>query len=128
MKEQIDKLFELAKDYVVFGIEIGLPDAFNRLRGGYDGNPEISIFFKNGGELWSVKFKDVSITGYSNSIEMPLHSDPEYLNEVYDSAKKYLDEHLLPNVSKCTMKALKEKQLATINKLETELNTIKYLI
>jgi len=103
MKKQIENLIELAKDYVAFGIELGLPDTHNNIRGGHQSKPDfhqegnlISIYFSNKGETWTVKFENIEITGYSQKIEIPFTSTPESLKAVCDSAKEYLDSYLLP--------------------------------
>jgi hypothetical protein len=133
MKEQVEKLIELAKDYVVFGIEIGLPDTHNHIRGGHQEKPEfhkegdlVSIYFSDKGETWSVTFKDVTIVGYSSKFEMPMNADVDYLSKVYNSAKDYLNEHLLPNVAKCKIATLKERHVK-IKELERELRKMKGL-
>ena len=103
MKKQIENLIELAKDYVVFGIQIGLPDTHNNIRGGHQSKPDfhqegdlVSIYFSNKGETWTVRFENIEITGYSQKIEIPFTSTPESLKAVCDSAKEYLDSYLLP--------------------------------
>lgn len=133
MKKQIDKLHELAKDYVVFGMEIGLPDTHNHIRGGHQDKPEfhkdgdlVNIYFSNKGETWQVQFKNVKIIGYSGMIELPLNADAKYLDSVYDSAKEYLHEHLLPNVAKCKIATLKERHVK-IKEMERELRKLKGL-
>ena len=133
MKKQIEKLIELAKDYVVVGIEIGLPDTHNQIRGGHQEKTEfykdgdlINIYFSNKAETWMVTFKDVEITGYSKSIRLPFNADAKYLDSVINSAKEYLHEHLLPNVAKCKIATLKERHLK-IKELERELKKMKGL-
>lgn len=133
MKKEVEKLIELAKDYVVFGIEIGLPDTHNHIRGGHHSKPEfhedgdlISIYFANRGETWQVTFKDVAVVGYCSKFEMPMGADADYLNAVYNSAKEYLEEHLLKNVAKCKIATLKERHIK-IKELERELRKMKGL-
>ena len=103
MKKQIENLIELAKDYVVFGIELGLPDTHNNIRGGHQSKPKfhqegdlVSIYFAAKGETWNVTFKNIEITGYNQNVTIPFTSTPESLKAVYDSAKEYLDSYLLP--------------------------------
>ncbi len=134
MKNQIEKLIDLTKDYVVFGIEIGLPDTHNHIRGGHQSKPEfhtegdkVNIYLSNKGETWQVEFKDVKIIGYSKKIEMPFNSTEESLEAVYESAKEYLHDHLLPNVAKCKIATLKERHVK-IKEIERELRKLKALV
>jgi len=134
MRKQIENLIELAKDYVIFGIELGLPDTHNNIRGGHQSKPEfhqegdlINIYFAAKGETWQVIFKDVHVIGYLNSVQIPFNSTEESLKAVYDSAKEYLDNYLLPNIAKCKIATLKERHVK-IKELERELRKIKGLI
>jgi len=133
MKTQIEKLIELAKDYVIFGIEIGLPNAHNHIRGGND-MPDygkegdlINIYFDRGGDTWQVEFKKVKIIGYSKQIEMPFDADIEYLESVYKSAKEYLYDYLLPSVAKCKIATMKQRH-QEIKELEGKIRKLKGLV
>ncbi len=134
MKEIIKKLVELAQDYVVFGIEIGLPDTHNHIRGGHQTLPDfhqdgdlVNIYFDRGGEVWMVEFNRVEISSFSYTIKFPYSETEEYLTSVYDSAKKYLHEYLLPNIAKCKISTMKERH-TRIKKLEREIKTLKKLV
>lgn len=134
MKTEIEKLIELAKDYVVFGTEIGLPQTHNHIRGGYQEKPEfhkegdlINIYFANNFDTWQVEFKNIKVIGYANEICIPLDADKEYLSEVHKSALDYLNNHLLPNVAKFKIATLKERHVE-IKKLEKKLRQMKGLI
>lgn len=134
MKTQIEKLIDLAKDYVVFGIEVGLPDTHNHLRGGHQDKPLfhqegdlVSLYFSNKGETWQVQFKSVKIIGYTSNIEIPFDSTEDSLEAIYNSAKEYLDNHLLPNVAKCKISTMKERHFK-IKEMERELRKLKGLV
>ncbi len=116
MKEQIKKLVELAKDYVIFGKEIKLPNTHNHIRGGHgnigfhEEGDLINIYFADKRKTWSIGFDKVNVIGYTGTIEMPFDADEEYLKKVHDSARTYLENNLFPNVAKCKLSLLKGKQ------------------
>lgn len=134
MKNEINSLINLAKDYVVFGVEIGLPQTHNHIRGGHQCDLDfikmgdlISIYLANNSETWSVTFKDVVIVGYSSAIQIPFDANEEYLRGVYDSAKKYLVDYLLKDVAKVKLSTMKARH-NKIKQLERDLRKLKGLI
>lgn len=134
MKEQIEKLIELAKEYVVFGEEIMLPQNHTDIRDkdisskndAYLDGSKITIYFNNNYSTWQVSFGKVKIIGYAKDVQIPFDCDSEMLEMEYNSAKDYLYNHLLPNVAKCKISSLKEKH-KRIKELEAELRKLKSL-
>lgn len=133
MKKEIDDLIELAKSYVIFGIEVGLPDTHNNIRGGHQNVPGfwregdlINVYFASSGDTWAVTFHDVIVTGYSGRIEIPFESNEEYLKSIHDSAKDYLDNYLLKEVAKVKIDLMKHKH-SKIKDLERQLRKLKGL-
>ena len=110
MKKQINELMELAEGYAVFGVEAGLEDGHNKVRGkkGQYGTPDfaeegeiITIYLANGGSTWSIDFGEVSIVGYTKKVHLPYDVTEEMLIETIADVKPYLHDYLLPNVAKC---------------------------
>lgn len=132
MEKQIEKLIELAKDYVVFGNEIQLPDTHNHVRSKDLDNEQflegelINIYLANKGTTWAVDFGKVKVSGYAKSISLPFNTTEEMLKELHDDAEKYLHEHLLPNVAKCKIGVLKNRH-KEIKELERKLRMLKGL-
>ena len=133
MKAEIEKLIELAGDYVVLANGLGLPMTHNSLRSlqkirqndmVLEGN-EIGVYLAAGG-VWQVSFDKVVIIGYSNTVQIPFDCSKEYLSAVYDDCVCYLNEHLLPNVAKLGLATMKERQIK-IKELEREIKELKSL-
>jgi len=134
MKQQIEKLIELAKDYHTFAMEVNLPMRHNHIRGGHQDNPEwckegklISVYLADEGITWQVQFNKVTIINYSKNIEMPFESTEESLEETYKDAYDYLHNYLLVEVAKIKLGVMKEKH-KEIKKLERQLKKLKGLV
>jgi len=134
MKEQIEKLIELANDYHTFAMEINLPMNHNYIRGGNQSNFEwvkegkvINVYLANEGTTWQVQFDNVTIINYSKKIELPFDVTEKYLEEIYDDSCDYLHNYLLIDVAKIKLGLMKEKH-KEIKKLEQKLKKLKGLI
>lgn len=133
MRKQIDALFDLAKDYVVFGQEARLEQTHNTIRdekikedSAYLAGEKMSIYFSNNYETSAVYFpKNVEVMLYCNQINIPIGISDELLDEIYKDAYDYLHNHLFPNVAKCKIETLKNKH-AEIKALEAKLKALKY--
>lgn len=97
MKEEIDKIIDLAKQYVYFATVVGLPMTHNNIRGGHQSIPSfwtegdlINIYLSQDYKVWSVTFKDVEIVGYNKKISLPFDCTAEYLTERIEDAEKHL--------------------------------------
>jgi hypothetical protein len=134
MKEQIKKLIELADAYATFGVEINLPMSFTVIRGTNAANMDwckrdgikTTVYLSNRGDVWSVIFDNVEISGYNKRIMLPFDVTEEYLDGLYESAKSYLYDYLFPDVAKCKIATLKEKH-NEIKALEDKLRKLKGL-
>lgn len=134
MKEIIEKLIELAKDYHTFGVEVNLPMTHNHIRGGHSNKPEwtkdgdlINVYLANKGETWMVEFKEVTVVGYSKKVSISFDSTIESLQKTYDSAYDYLHNYLLVDVAKIKLGVMKEKH-KEIKELERKLKKLKGLL
>lgn len=131
MKDQIDNLINLAKDYVQLGIEVKLEDTHNRLRSanksetitGQKGRL-VNVYFSNGGETWAVKFGNVEISGYRYEVLIPFDADADSLQKEYLLAKEFLENYLLKNKDVLSKHIIIAKQ-ERIKTLEKELDSLK---
>jgi len=130
MKKEIEKLNELALDYVQFGIGIGLMDTHNNLSDMYP-YPEdlkkvkISLYFSDSGAKWSLTLGVVEIVGYSQKIVFPINYTEEDLSAVCEIGSKYL-EHLYKDIAKIKRSALKAKA-EKIQSLRKEIESLRTL-
>lgn len=116
MKQQIDKLVELSKEYVEFEDSIGIGKGWNILRGNY-GRPDVIKIYMESNNVWAVVFGNVEVSLYSNMIELPYNFGAIELHEIYEDAKQFLE----------TLKnELEEKRKEEkIAELENELKKLK---
>ena len=107
MKTQIEKLTALAKSFAYVCTKLKMKDGHNYLRGGYNKDNKyhtkgtmIDVYFDKCRKDWAVRFSDVEIRDYTDSITMPLDADEQYLEEVYASARNYFENNLLNSIMK----------------------------
>ena len=134
MKQQIEKLIELANDYHTFAMEVNLPMTHNHIRGGHESNLEwrkqgklINVYLANEGTTWQVEFDKVKIINYCKDVQMPFESTEESLDETYKDAYDYLHNYLLVDVAKIKLGVMKEKH-KEIKELERKLKKLKGLV
>jgi hypothetical protein len=135
MKQQIEKLIELARDYHTFAMEVNLPMTHNRIRGGLQQNPPawakegklINVYLSDEGRTWQVSFDKVEITNYTKRIGIPFEATEELLQETYNDAYDYLHNYLLVDVAKIKLGVMKEKH-KEIKELERKLKKLKGLV
>jgi hypothetical protein len=134
MKQQIEKLIELANDYHTFAMEVNLPMTHNHIRGGHQQNPAwakegklINVYLSDEGRTWQVNFDKVEITNYAKRVGIPFGSTEESLEEIYNDAYDYLHNYLLVDVAKIKLGVMKEKH-KEIKELERKLKKLKGLV
>jgi hypothetical protein len=134
MKQQIEKLIELANDYHTFAMEVNLPMTHNHIRGGHQQKPEwakegklINVYLANEGATWQVEFDKLKIINYCKDIQIPFASTEESLEETYSDAYDYLHNYLLVDVAKIKLGVMKEKH-KEIKELERKLKKLKGLV
>lgn len=134
MKQIIEKLIELAKDYHTFGVEVNLPMTHNHIRGGHASKPEwakegelINVYLADNGATWMVEFGRVSVTGYASKISIPFNANEDLLQKIWDNAHDYLHNYLLIDVAKIKLGVMREKH-KEIKRLERELKKLKGLL
>jgi hypothetical protein len=134
MKQQIEKLIELARDYHTFAMEVNLPMTHTHIRGGHHQSPEwrkegklINVYLANEGTTWQVEFDEVKIINYAKDIQIPFESTEESLEETYSDAYDYLHNYLLVDVVKIKLGVMKEKH-KEIKELERKLKKLKGLV
>lgn len=112
MKKQIDRIVELAKQYVDFGISVGLPlnyhsalrDLPNRNAPSWGLNGDnVRVYFGSDYDTWSVYFGKIEITGFKKAIELPFALTVKDLNKVIADVTTYLNDHLIPNTADIKM-------------------------
>ena len=104
MKNQIEKLIELANEYHKYAMDNDLTMGHNYFRD----DKRICVYLSDKGETWCVYLDRVSVRNYSSMIDLPFDVTEHYLEELYDDAYEYLHEHLLA-VPEYTMEELVSK-------------------
>ncbi len=131
MKNQIDLLVQLAKDYREFCLSSAIKVRMNNhnvLRGvGADFNwskqdkKEISIYFN--GATCAVRFDQFELAFYSGKITFPYHFNETSLNETYYDCLDYLDYMKM----KIPMMKEAEKKQKKLTELEMALKEVARL-
>ena len=135
MKEQIEKLIELAKEYHAFAMKVGMPDTWNYLRGiqanynelkSQKEGSSIGCYLAERGKVWVVEFGEVQIKDYSKIIELPFSVSEDYLENIYKDASEFLHSTMQLISDKLQNEAVIKRQ-DEIKKLEDELAELKAL-
>lgn len=135
MKEQIDELVKLAKEYVEYVEEIGniaefeLKDGWTDLRETADSSKAIRIYKRTESvyeKIWSVVFWRIEILLYSERIEFPYAYDAYKLEEIYYDARYFLTnlKHEI-SLSRKKIDAEKAEKMKRIAELERALKNLK---
>ena len=96
MKKQIEKLVELAGQYVEYGKAAKLPQTHNYLREEDKdlGISLLNVYFANDYRTQSVRFGDVEVCFYKDDINIPLNATSKSLEAVYNDAALFFTEDL----------------------------------
>ena len=111
MEKQIKQLVELSKRYYGFALSMELKDcAHNVLRGNFKGynhlntydfseqsndEQEIRVYFADKRETKAINFGEIEISDYKGKISMPVTITESELQEIYEDALLFLENHLL---------------------------------
>jgi len=120
MEKQIKKLKELADEFAEF---VGRSPRLGTVK--YEFGREfwdkIETYFSEDAK-YSIHFGKVIIYEWTNTIEIPLNYTTKDLEEIYNKARKYLDEEKEKIIEKCSesekeeIKALRKRLAELVNK------------
>ena len=108
MKNQIEKLIELAGEYHKYAMDNNFPMSHNYIRESIVEDNKITIWLSEKGASWCVYFGRVVIRNYSSMIDLPYDADRRMLLYIYNDAYQFLHKELLI-VPEYTMEELIEK-------------------
>jgi hypothetical protein len=120
MKQQIEKLIELANEYYEFAVDVKLHELkthVHKIRGRHTDHDwtldglHTQIYINDGIETWSIQFGNVDISDYSKKIELPYNVDEALLEKIHSDAMHYLYNHLLINKRKIKISVKKQIKL-----------------
>jgi hypothetical protein len=120
MKQQIEKLIELANEYYEFAVDVKLhelKDNIHKIRGSRSDHDwcwnglHTQIYINDGIETWSIQFGDINISDYSKKIELPYNVNETLLEKIHSDAMHYLYNHLLINKRKIKISVKKQIKL-----------------
>ena len=120
MEKQIKKLKELADEFAEF---VGRSPRLGTVK--YEFGREfwdkIETYFSEDAK-YSINFGNVIIDEWVNTIQIPLNYTTKDLEEIYNKARKYLDEEKEKIIEKCSesekeeIKALRKRLAELVNK------------
>jgi len=119
MKEQINRLVELANEYAEF---VGRTPIKTHIQMSYGNeyHESVMLYFTSNKE-YSISFEKVEISEYSNSITIPLNYTSDDLIRVYNDAKKFLDEKKEEIKEQIKKEKEKERKIEELRKKLEEL-------
>lgn len=127
MKEQLDRLVELARRYREYGNKIQLPDDHNDLRecvGCKRIGPRIQVYFADQRKTCAVYFHKIEVSLYSNNITIPADSTTESIEAVIQDVTSFLENELQEDIQELKDK-FKAEKLDRIRQMEATLEHLK---